>query len=95
VPEAIDLNEFHKQSLSELQKIATEIPARVGGGIPKTQLIYKIMYFYVANGTTVICGADGLKWQKIAIGSPAAPGTPSGGSVPAIEHIEEMCESIR
>jgi len=55
VPEAIDLNEFRKKSLSELQKIAAGIPARIQGGIPKTQLIYEIICYYVANGTNVTC----------------------------------------
>ena len=55
LPGAIDLNEFRKKSLSELQKIAAEIPARIQGGIPKTQLIYEIICFYVANGTDVTC----------------------------------------
>ncbi len=55
VPAAIDLNEFRLKSLSELQKIAAEIPARIQGGITKTQLIYEIICFYVANGTDVTC----------------------------------------
>jgi transcription termination factor Rho len=55
VPEAIDLNDFRLKPLSELQKIAAEIPARIQGGIPKTQLIYEIICFYVANGTNVTC----------------------------------------
>jgi transcription termination factor Rho len=55
VPEAIDLNEFRQKPLAELQKIAAEIPARIQGGLPKTQLIYEIICFYVANGTVVTC----------------------------------------
>ena len=55
VPEHIDLNEFRLKSLSELQKIAGELPARIQGGITKAQLIYEIICFYVANGTNVTC----------------------------------------
>jgi transcription termination factor Rho len=55
VPENIDLNEFRLKSLSELQKIAGEIPARIQGGITKTQLIYEIICFFVSNGSKVTC----------------------------------------
>ena len=55
VPENIDLNEFRRLPLSELQKIASEIPRKIQGGIQKTQLIYEIICFYVANGTEVTC----------------------------------------
>ena len=55
VPENIDLNEFRRLPLSELQKIAAEIPRKIQGGIAKTQLIYEIICFYVMNGTNVTC----------------------------------------
>jgi|TARA_B110000037_G_scaffold153217_2_gene172821 transcription termination factor Rho len=55
VPEDIDLNEFRRLPLFELQKIAAEIPRKIQGGIQKTQLIYEIICFYVANGTNVTC----------------------------------------
>jgi len=55
VPEHIDLNEFRLKPLSELQRIAAEIPPKIQGGIPKTQLIYEIICFYVANGSNVTC----------------------------------------
>jgi len=55
VPENIDLNEFRRLPLSELQKIASEIPRKIQGGIQKAQLIYEIICFYVANGTEVTC----------------------------------------
>ena len=55
VPETIDLNEFRRLPLSELQKIAVEIPRKIQGGIAKTQLIYEIICFYVMNGTNVTC----------------------------------------
>ncbi|MDP4624665.1 MAG: transcription termination factor Rho [Akkermansiaceae bacterium] len=55
VPEHIDLNAFRLKPLSELQKIAAELPARIQGGITKAQLVYEIICFYVANGTDVTC----------------------------------------
>jgi transcription termination factor Rho len=55
VPEHIDLNEFRHKPLSELQKIATEIPARIQGGLTKAQLVYEIICFFVTNGTDVTC----------------------------------------
>lgn len=55
VPENINLNEFRRLPLSELQKIAAEIPRKIQGGLQKTQLIYEIICFYVINGTNVTC----------------------------------------
>lgn len=55
VPESIDLNAFRLKPLSELQKIASELPARIQGGITKAQLVYEIICFYVTNGTDVTC----------------------------------------
>ena len=55
VPEAIDLNDFRTKPLAELQKIAAGLPAKIQGGLTKTQLIYEIICFYTANGTNVIC----------------------------------------
>jgi transcription termination factor Rho len=55
VPDHIDLNAFRLKPLSELQKIATDIPARIQGGLTKTQLVYEIICFYVSNGSEVTC----------------------------------------
>ena len=55
VPEHIDLNAFRLKPLSELQKIATEIPAHIQGGLTKAQLVYEIICYYVSNGTDVTC----------------------------------------
>ena len=55
VPEHIDLNAFRLKPLSELQKIATEIPARIQGGLTKAQLVYEIICFFVCNGSNVTC----------------------------------------
>jgi transcription termination factor Rho len=55
VPEHIDLNAFRLKPLSELQKIATEIPARIQGGLTKAQLVYEIICFFVSNGSNVTC----------------------------------------
>lgn len=54
-PERIDLNAFRLKPLSELQKIAAEIPARIQGGLTKAQLVYEIICYYVAHGTEVTC----------------------------------------
>jgi transcription termination factor Rho len=55
VPDHIDLNAFRLKPLSELQKIATEIPARIQGGLTKAQLVYEIICFFVCNGSNVTC----------------------------------------
>jgi transcription termination factor Rho len=55
VPDRIDLNAFRLKPLSELQKIATEIPARIQGGLTKAQLVYEIICFFVCNGSNVTC----------------------------------------
>ncbi len=55
VPEHIDLNAFRLKPLSELQKISSEIPARIQGGLTKAQLVYEIICYYVAHGTNVTC----------------------------------------
>ncbi|MBC7979158.1 MAG: transcription termination factor Rho [Armatimonadetes bacterium] len=55
VPENINLNDFRLKSLSELQELAEQIPPRIQGGISKTQLIYEIICFFVANGSNVTC----------------------------------------
>lgn len=55
VPNPVDLNEFRRKSLSDLQSIAAEIPARILGGLTKSQLVYEIICFYLANGSTVTC----------------------------------------
>ncbi len=55
VPAHTDLNELRKKPLSELQTIATGLPARIPGGIPKTQLIYEIACFYLANEGEITC----------------------------------------
>jgi transcription termination factor Rho len=55
VPENIDLNEFRRKSLSELQEIAADLPRKIQGGITKTQLVYEIICFYTQNGSNVTC----------------------------------------
>jgi transcription termination factor Rho len=55
VPEHIDLNAFRFKPLSELQKIAAEIPAKIQGGLTKSQLVYEIICYYLAHGTNVTC----------------------------------------
>lgn len=55
VPKSLDLNDFRKKSLADLQKIAAEIPQKIQGGLTKSQLIYEIICFFTAHGTVVTC----------------------------------------
>ena len=57
-PASIDINQFRLKSLAELQAMAEAVPARIQGGIPKSQLIYELLCFYGHEGTGLIC--DGV-----------------------------------
>ncbi len=46
VPASIDINEFRKKPLSELQAMAEAVPARILAGIEKSQLVYELLCFY-------------------------------------------------
>lgn len=50
VPATIDVNEFRQKSLTELQAMAEACPARIQGGITKTQLIYELLCFFCQEG---------------------------------------------
>ena len=54
-PASIDINQFRLKSLAELQAMAEAVPARIQGGIPKSQLIYELLCFYGHEGTGLIC----------------------------------------
>ncbi|MEO5713849.1 MAG: transcription termination factor Rho [Luteolibacter sp.] len=54
-PASIDINQFRLKSLSELQAMAEAVPARIQGGIAKSQLIYELLCFYGHEGTGLIC----------------------------------------
>lgn len=55
VPASIDINQFRLKSLAELQSMAEAVPARIQGGIPKSQLVYELLSFYSHEGTGLIC----------------------------------------
>ncbi|MEO8617242.1 MAG: transcription termination factor Rho, partial [Luteolibacter sp.] len=54
VPASIDINQFRLKSLAELQSMAEAVPARIQGGISKSQLIYELLTFYGHEGTGMI-----------------------------------------
>lgn len=55
LPLSIDINQFRLKSLAELQAMAEAVPARIQGGIPKSQLIYELLCFYALEGTGLVC----------------------------------------
>jgi transcription termination factor Rho len=54
-PASIDINQFRHKPLSELQSMAEAVPARIQGGIPKSQLIYELLSFYGCEGAGLVC----------------------------------------
>ncbi len=54
-PASIDINQFRLKSLAELQSMAEALPARIQGGIAKSQLIYELLCFFGHEGTGLIC----------------------------------------
>jgi transcription termination factor Rho len=54
-PTTIDINQFRLKSLVELQSIAEAVPARIQGGLPKSQLIYELLCFYGHEGAGLVC----------------------------------------
>jgi transcription termination factor Rho len=54
-PVAIDINQFRLKPLSELQAMAEAVPARIQGGIPKSQLVYELLCFNGHEGTELVC----------------------------------------
>ncbi len=55
VPASIDINQFRLKSLAELQAMAEAVPARIQGGIPKSQLVYELLCFYGHEGAGLVC----------------------------------------
>ncbi len=55
VPASIDINQFRLKTLAELQAMAEAVPARIQGGIPKSQLVYELLCFYGHEGTGLVC----------------------------------------
>ena len=58
MPVSIDINQFRLKSLAELQAMAEAVPARIQGGIPKSQLVYELLGFYGYEGAGLVC--DGI-----------------------------------
>lgn len=54
-PISIDINQFRLKSLAELQAMAEASPARIQGGIPKSQLIYELLCFFGHEGSGLVC----------------------------------------
>ncbi len=55
VPVSIDINQFRLKSLAELQAMAEAVPARIQGGITKSQLVYELLCFFGHEGTGLVC----------------------------------------
>jgi transcription termination factor Rho len=55
VPVSIDINQFRLKSLAELQAMAESVPARIQGGIPKSQLVYELLCFFGREGAGMVC----------------------------------------
>ncbi len=55
VPASIDINQFRLKPLAELQSMAEACPARIQGGIPKSQLIYELLCFFGHEGAGLVC----------------------------------------
>jgi len=55
VPASIDINQFRLKPLAEMQAMAEAVPARIPGGIPKSQLVYELLCFYAREGAELIC----------------------------------------
>lgn len=55
VPASIDINQFRLKPLAELQAMAEAVPARIQGGIPKSQLVYELLSFYGHEGAGLVC----------------------------------------
>jgi transcription termination factor Rho len=55
VPVSIDINQFRLKPLAELQAMAETLPARIQGGIPKSQLVYELLCFYSHEGVGMVC----------------------------------------
>jgi len=55
VPVLINVNELRLKPLSELQAMAEAVPARIPGGIPKSQLVYELLCFQGREGGEIVC----------------------------------------
>ncbi|NJM37783.1 MAG: transcription termination factor Rho [Akkermansiaceae bacterium] len=55
IPVSIDINQFRSKPLAELQAIAEAVPAKIQGGISKSQLVYELLCFYAREGAGLVC----------------------------------------
>lgn len=55
VPAQININQFRLKPLAELQAMAEAVPAKIQGGIPKSQLIYELLCFFGQEGAELVC----------------------------------------
>jgi transcription termination factor Rho len=55
LPVSIDVNMLRRKPLNELQTMAEALPARIPGGITKSQLIYEILCCLSLEGTGLVC----------------------------------------
>jgi transcription termination factor Rho len=55
VPVSIDVNMLRRKPLNELQEMAASLPARIPGGITKSQLVYEILCYLCHEGTGLVC----------------------------------------
>lgn len=54
-PAFIDVNQFRLKPLTELQAMAEAVPAKIQGGIPKSQLVYELLTFFCHEGSELVC----------------------------------------
>jgi transcription termination factor Rho len=55
IPVSIDINQFRLKSLAELQVLAEASPARIQGGLSKSQLVYELLCYYGHAGAGLVC----------------------------------------
>jgi transcription termination factor Rho len=55
VPASIDINQFRLKPLAELQSMAESVSAVIQGGIPKSQLVYELLFHYSHEGAGLVC----------------------------------------
>jgi transcription termination factor Rho len=55
VPALVDVNQLREKSLSDLQAMAEAVPARIPGGISKSQLVYELLCFHGKEGAEIVC----------------------------------------
>lgn len=54
-PASIDINEFRRKPLADLQAMAEALPTRIQPGISKSQLTHELLWFFGHEGTGLVC----------------------------------------